>query len=61
MTAVSFRLLRKPENNFLSHMPPSEYALFRGTVVSLVLATDMKQHLAHVSTLKTRTAHTKLV
>jgi len=40
-SAAAFAVLLKPENNFLSHLPASEFRRFRGLVVELVMGTDM--------------------
>lgn len=52
--AASFAVLRKPENNFLTHLTKSEYKLFRETVIEMVLATDLSQHLPLLTLFKNR-------
>jgi hypothetical protein len=47
--AAAFRLLRRPEYNFLAALSAAEQARFRKLVIDMVLATDMKQHFAILS------------
>lgn len=42
--ATAFRILLKPNNNFLAHLPDSHFRFFRRTVISIVLSTDMAHH-----------------
>ena len=43
-SAMAFRILLKPQNNFLSHLPDSHFRFFRRTVIAIVLSTDMAGH-----------------
>jgi hypothetical protein len=45
----AFRILRKPDCNFLSSLSKADYALFRSSVISMVLHTDMKNHISQVN------------
>lgn len=47
-----FRLLSKPECQFMDQMSRQEYMHFRKRVVSMILATDMAHHNEKVSTMK---------
>mmetsp|Transcript_84966 Transcript_84966/g.253289 ORF Transcript_84966/g.253289 Transcript_84966/m.253289 type:complete len:604 (-) Transcript_84966:70-1881(-) len=42
--AEAFRVLTRPGCNFLEHLPPRDWAYFRGLVIDLVLSTDMAEH-----------------
>ncbi|KAK9820126.1 hypothetical protein WJX72_006367 [[Myrmecia] bisecta] len=42
--ALAFRILRKPENNCLAHLPEEQFRFVRRTVVRIVLSTDMAGH-----------------
>uniref|UniRef100_A0A7S4KJ92 Phosphodiesterase n=1 Tax=Guillardia theta TaxID=55529 RepID=A0A7S4KJ92_GUITH len=48
----SFRILRQPECNFLHQMPQAQQAHLRKLVIDMVMATDMGEHMAIVSKLK---------
>mmetsp|Transcript_55027 Transcript_55027/g.129775 ORF Transcript_55027/g.129775 Transcript_55027/m.129775 type:complete len:703 (+) Transcript_55027:274-2382(+) len=50
--ASAFRILRQPECNFLHRMPAAQQAQLRKMVIDMVLATDMAEHMAIVSKLK---------
>lgn len=39
--SLTFRILMKPENNFLSGLASDEFQAVRRTIISIVLATDM--------------------
>ncbi|ORX52877.1 HD-domain/PDEase-like protein, partial [Piromyces finnis] len=43
--AMSFSILFKEQNNFLEHLDKEKVNDFRETVISLVLATDLAEHL----------------
>eukprot|EP01024_Parvocaulis_polyphysoides_P020678 TRINITY_DN1972_c1_g1_i1.p2 TRINITY_DN1972_c1_g1~~TRINITY_DN1972_c1_g1_i1.p2 ORF type:complete len:382 (-),score=14.92 TRINITY_DN1972_c1_g1_i1:658-1803(-) len=47
-----FFMLLKPENNFISHWDKCDYLCLRKLVISIVLATDMSRHIAHVSSVQ---------
>jgi len=49
----AYRILMSPECNFLHRMPQSQQVQLRKTVIDMVLATDMAEHMAIVSKLKT--------
>mmetsp|Transcript_34757 Transcript_34757/g.108816 ORF Transcript_34757/g.108816 Transcript_34757/m.108816 type:complete len:699 (-) Transcript_34757:114-2210(-) len=49
----AFRILRQDDFNFLHRMPEAQRNQFRKIVIELVLATDMGEHMAIVSKLKT--------
>jgi len=51
--SAAFRILRNPECNFLHRMPLSQQQQLRKLMIELVLATDMAEHMAIVSRLKT--------
>lgn len=42
--SAAFEILLRPENNFLSELSESDWKLFRGIVIELVMATDMAHH-----------------
>ena len=42
--SAAFELLLRPDNHFVRRLPVSKYALFRETVIGLVLSTDMARH-----------------
>lgn len=44
--ASAFAVLRRPECNFLEHLPVADQRRLRSLVVELVLATDMAEHAA---------------
>eukprot|EP00899_Mesostigma_viride_P023942 jgi/Mesvir1/4732/Mv25186-RA.1 len=44
--AEAFRLLQKPEYNFMSGMSEDDVKRVRKNVIAIVLATDLKQHFA---------------
>mmetsp|Transcript_19671 Transcript_19671/g.40067 ORF Transcript_19671/g.40067 Transcript_19671/m.40067 type:complete len:698 (+) Transcript_19671:290-2383(+) len=50
--AAAYRILRQPECNFLYRMPNAQQAQLRKMVIDMVLATDMAEHMAIVSKLK---------
>lgn len=50
--AYAFRLLMKPENNILAHLPPRDYDEARKIIVDLVLGTDLAHHFEHIGTFK---------
>ncbi len=47
--AATFRLLARPEYNFMDAMPAEEQAMLRSSIIAQVLATDMKSHFNTVS------------
>lgn len=47
--AEAFRLLRLQSHNFLSNLPSEDAKQLRQTVISMVLATDMSQHLNYLT------------
>lgn len=47
--AEAFRLLRKDDHDFLSHLPPDEWRFLRRTIIAIILATDMASHADVVS------------
>ena len=51
--SAAFRILRNPECNFLHRMPQQQQQQLRKLMIELVLATDMAEHMAIVSRLKT--------
>lgn len=50
---TAFRILRNPECNFLHRMAQGQQQQVRKLMIELVLATDMAEHMAIVSRLKT--------
>ena len=52
--ASSFKILDKPENNFVSHLSKADYKAFRESVIEFVLATDLTQHFTLLSMYKTK-------
>jgi hypothetical protein len=50
--SAAFRILRQPECNFIHKMPVDQKARFRKLVIEMVMATDMGEHMAIVSKLK---------
>eukprot|EP00736_Rhodelphis_marinus_P003539 Rmarinus@m.23382 len=46
-TSTTFRLLTRPDMNFLETLPEEDYLKFRNWTVKLILATDMAHHNAH--------------
>ncbi len=57
--ASAFEILLAPGHgcNFLYDLTLVEYTRLRGTIIDLVLATDMKQHFALLSQAKTVSQH----
>ncbi|KAK9830386.1 hypothetical protein WJX72_011468 [[Myrmecia] bisecta] len=51
--AATFRLLQRSEYNFMEQLTRDEQAALRSTVISQVLATDMKSHFNTVSRFQT--------
>lgn len=51
--SAAFRILRNPECNFLHAMDISDQRNLRRLMIEMVLATDMAEHMAIVSQLKT--------
>jgi hypothetical protein len=51
--SAAFRILRNPECNFMHRMPQQQQQQLRKLMIELVLATDMAEHMAIVSRLKT--------
>ncbi|KAJ3115749.1 hypothetical protein HDU96_000080 [Phlyctochytrium bullatum] len=56
--ASAFSVLNKPECNFLSHMPRSEFKSLREMIIDMVLATDLSQHFVILSMFKNKVAQT---
>ena len=53
--ASAFKVLIKPECNFLSHLPKDVYKQIRDIVIELVLATDLQtQHFTILSMFKNK-------
>jgi len=50
--AISFSILFKEQNNFLEHLDKEKFNDFRETVISLVLATDLAEHVPILSLFK---------
>mmetsp|Transcript_7614 Transcript_7614/g.14984 ORF Transcript_7614/g.14984 Transcript_7614/m.14984 type:complete len:710 (-) Transcript_7614:20-2149(-) len=50
--SAAFRLLRQPDCDFLHRMPHHQQQAVRKMVIDMVLATDMAEHMAIVSRLK---------
>ena len=48
----AFSLLHTPGYNFLRALKREDYRVFRSTVISMVLATDLKNHFEFISRLK---------
>lgn len=42
--ATAFKIMRRPGNDLLEHLPADQYRYFRRTVIQIVLATDMAGH-----------------
>ena len=42
--ATAFKIMRRPGNDLLEHLPADQYRFFRRTVIQIVLATDMAGH-----------------
>ncbi|EKX48488.1 hypothetical protein GUITHDRAFT_68697 [Guillardia theta CCMP2712] len=51
--ASAWKILRNPEANFIHRMPHAQQVQLRKLVIDMVLATDMAEHMAIVSRLKT--------
>eukprot|EP00960_Hanusia_phi_P066837 766484-Hanusia_phi.AAC.1 len=51
--ASAWRILRNPESNFIHRMPHAQQVQLRKLIIEMVLATDMAEHMAIVSRLKT--------
>lgn len=47
--AYAFRLLMKPDNNILAHLPPAVYDEARKLIIDMVLATDLSHHFDFLS------------
>ncbi|KAJ3052000.1 High affinity cAMP-specific 3',5'-cyclic phosphodiesterase 7A [Rhizophlyctis rosea] len=54
--AGAFQLLMKPENNFLAHIPKTDFQAMREMMIELVLATDLSQHFQLMSMFKNKIA-----
>ncbi|KAI9338397.1 hypothetical protein DFJ73DRAFT_620658, partial [Zopfochytrium polystomum] len=52
--AASFEVLMRPECNFLSHLPQSDFKPIREAVIDMVLATDLSQHFSLITLFKTK-------
>ena len=50
----SFKILKKPENNFTANVTTDERKLMRKRMISLILATDMADHDSHIKVLSSR-------
>lgn len=42
--ATAFKIMRRPGNDLLEHLPADQYRYFRRVVIQIVLATDMAGH-----------------
>ncbi len=52
--AVSFKILKETDCNFVENIEPAQLKAFRRMVIDNVLATDMTKHLKHLGDLKTK-------
>jgi hypothetical protein len=50
--ATGFDILKRPECNFTRSLETTQWHLFRNSVVDMVLATDLSQHLTVLSLFK---------
>eukprot|EP00899_Mesostigma_viride_P005521 jgi/Mesvir1/14970/Mv14633-RA.1 len=53
--AEAFKLLRRPDLNFLEGLDPEDFRLLRATIIEMVLGSDLKRHFEILDLFKKRT------
>lgn len=60
-SAVAFRLLLRPEMNFLDGLSKQDFLWFRKAVIEVILATDMRHHFKVMEECKTVSENSEMV